>query len=125
MGCSAVFAKQRLLRPCHALKIRLIASTCRQGNQGNLDTASKGTMEDEFGTSKEDDVMQQIIEKGTIVESEVCLTCLPLSCVPDAIRLTSSHRRMGVTATRTIPKVACLGIRRAGHWRAIHGVVVL
>jgi ribosome maturation protein Sdo1 len=36
-----------------------------------MDTASKGTMEDEFGTSREEDVVQQILEKGTIVESEV------------------------------------------------------
>ena len=28
-------------------------------------------MEDEFGTSREEDVVQQILEKGTIVESEV------------------------------------------------------
>lgn len=36
-----------------------------------LDTASKGTLEAEFGTHKDDDVVTQIIEKGTIIESEV------------------------------------------------------
>ena len=28
-------------------------------------------LEDEFGTSRDDDVMQKIMEKGTIIESEV------------------------------------------------------
>ena len=36
-----------------------------------MDTASKGTMEDEFGTSREEDVVQQILEKGSIIETEV------------------------------------------------------
>lgn len=36
-----------------------------------LDGASKGQLEAEFGTSKDDDVVAQIIEKGNIVESEV------------------------------------------------------
>lgn len=37
-----------------------------------LDTASKGTLESEFGTSKDDSVIAQIMEKGDIQESEVC-----------------------------------------------------
>ena len=36
-----------------------------------MDTASKGTLEDEFGTHKEEDVVTQILEKGSVVESEV------------------------------------------------------
>ena len=44
----------------------------RHGSQGVLDTASKGQLEDEFGTSRDEDVVQQILEKGTVVESEVC-----------------------------------------------------
>jgi len=43
---------------------------CRQGTQGILDTASKGLLESEFGTHRDDDVCQQILEKGTIIESE-------------------------------------------------------
>lgn len=43
----------------------------RQGAQGIMDSASKGSLESEFGTHKEDDVIAQILEKGTIVESEV------------------------------------------------------
>ncbi len=49
----------------------LIRGTSRQGTQGIMDTASKGTMEDEFGTSREEDVVQQILEKGSIIETEV------------------------------------------------------
>lgn len=36
-----------------------------------MDGASKGSLEGEFGTSKEEDVVAQILEKGSIVESEV------------------------------------------------------
>jgi hypothetical protein len=43
------------------------------GNQGTLDTAAKGTLEAEFGSSKEEDVIIQILEKGNIIESEVRL----------------------------------------------------
>jgi len=41
------------------------------GNQGTLDTAAKGTLEAEFGSSKEEDVIVKILEKGNIIESEV------------------------------------------------------
>lgn len=43
----------------------------RHGAQGILDTASKGSLEGEFGTHKEEDVVAQILEKGSIIESEV------------------------------------------------------
>ena len=36
-----------------------------------MDAASKGTLEDEFGTSRDEEVVQQILEKGSVVESEV------------------------------------------------------
>lgn len=36
-----------------------------------MDSASKGSLEDEFGTSNEDDVVKQILEKGSVIESEV------------------------------------------------------
>ncbi|CZT16187.1 related to RNA binding protein [Ramularia collo-cygni] len=39
------------------------------GNQGILGAASKGALESEFGSSKDDDVVKQILEKGNIVES--------------------------------------------------------
>ncbi|KAF2719859.1 shwachman-Bodian-diamond syndrome protein [Polychaeton citri CBS 116435] len=44
--------------------------THKHGNQGTLDGASKGTLEDEFGTSRDEDVVTQILERGTIVETE-------------------------------------------------------
>merc|ERR1711939_477533 len=44
--------------------------THKHGNHGILDGASKGQLEGEFGTSKDDDVFKQIIENGSIVESE-------------------------------------------------------
>ncbi|EMF14425.1 RNA binding protein [Sphaerulina musiva SO2202] len=43
--------------------------THKQGNTGILDTASKGSLEDEFGTSNEDEVVKQILEKGHIIET--------------------------------------------------------
>lgn len=43
----------------------------RHGNQGILDTASKGSLESEFGTSKDDDVVKQILEKGNVIETGV------------------------------------------------------
>jgi ribosome maturation protein Sdo1 len=48
----------------------------RHGNQGILDGASKGTLESEFGTSNEDEVVKQILEKGSVIESTVSKHCL-------------------------------------------------
>lgn len=45
----------------------------RHGAQGLLDGASKGTLESEFGTHKEDDVMVKILERGEYQTSTVCL----------------------------------------------------
>ncbi|EMC99165.1 hypothetical protein BAUCODRAFT_85329 [Baudoinia panamericana UAMH 10762] len=44
--------------------------THKHGNQGVLDGASKGQLEDEFGTSRDDDVVTKILEGGSIIESE-------------------------------------------------------
>ena len=41
-----------------------------------MDTASKAALDDEFGTHRDDDVVQQILEKGTVVEGEVSLLSL-------------------------------------------------
>jgi ribosome maturation protein Sdo1 len=43
----------------------------RHGNQGTYDSAAKGTLEAEFGTSKEEDAVIQILEKGNLMETEV------------------------------------------------------
>jgi len=44
--------------------------THKHGAQGELNTASKSTLENEFGTHNEEDVIKQIIEKGSIQEVE-------------------------------------------------------
>jgi hypothetical protein len=43
----------------------------RQGTTGQLGTPADSQLENEFGTSKVEDVLQQILEKGHIVETEV------------------------------------------------------
>lgn len=49
-----------------------ITYTCyRQGAQGILDTASKSMLTNEFGTSNDEEVVKQILEKGEAQESEV------------------------------------------------------
>jgi ribosome maturation protein Sdo1 len=45
--------------------------THKQGTQGVLDRASKSSLENEFGSSKEDDVVKQILERGEVQESKV------------------------------------------------------
>lgn len=44
--------------------------THKHGAQGTFDTAPKSTLENEFGTAREDDVVAQILEKGNVQESE-------------------------------------------------------
>ncbi|EDU47639.1 SBDS domain containing protein [Pyrenophora tritici-repentis] len=40
------------------------------GKQGILNTASKSQMENEFGTSNEDDVVKKILKEGSVQSSE-------------------------------------------------------
>lgn len=49
----------------------------RQGVQGILDEASNQALDDEFGTHKEEEVVQAILEKGNAQETEVCF---PFAC---------------------------------------------
>ncbi|KAE8448389.1 hypothetical protein EG329_009633 [Mollisiaceae sp. DMI_Dod_QoI] len=44
--------------------------THKHGAQGAYDGASKQALENEFGTANEDEVIKQILEKGTLQESE-------------------------------------------------------
>jgi ribosome maturation protein Sdo1 len=46
--------------------------THKHGTQGPLDRASKSALENEFGTAKDDEAMQQILEKGEVQEQKVC-----------------------------------------------------
>ncbi|KAK7744162.1 hypothetical protein SLS53_003683 [Cytospora paraplurivora] len=55
----------------HFISAFKVFVTHKQGAQGAHDTASKGQLENEFGTSKEDDVITAILEKGTAQESAV------------------------------------------------------
>jgi hypothetical protein len=43
----------------------------RHGAQGTFDDASKATLENEFGTTNDDEVIKQILEKGTLQETKV------------------------------------------------------
>jgi len=43
--------------------------THKHGAQGQLDRASKALLENEFGSSKDDDVVQKILEKGDLQET--------------------------------------------------------
>ncbi|EHK96905.1 putative SDO1-like protein C21C3.19 [Glarea lozoyensis 74030] len=45
--------------------------THKQGAQGTLDGASHSTLDNEFGTHVDEEVIKQIIEKGTIQEGEI------------------------------------------------------
>ncbi|KAI9835455.1 MAG: hypothetical protein M1819_002373 [Sarea resinae] len=44
--------------------------THKHGAQGIMDSASNSALDNEFGTHKEEDVVIQILEKGTVQESE-------------------------------------------------------
>jgi ribosome maturation protein Sdo1 len=41
------------------------------GTQGIMNTASKSTLENEFGTSNEDEVIKQILQKGDVQTTQV------------------------------------------------------
>jgi len=45
--------------------------THKQGAQGTYDTAAKGALDNEFGTHVDEHVIQQILEKGSLQESEM------------------------------------------------------
>ena len=54
----------------HFVSTFQIFTTHRQGPQGPFNTAAKGTLENEFGTSNEDAVIKEILTKGTAQEAE-------------------------------------------------------
>ena len=70
-----IFVTHKYVHVVHGATARGIISDelLRHGSQGVLDTASHGTLDDEFGTHKEEDVIEQILEKGTVMEQEVSL----------------------------------------------------
>ncbi|KAK4129594.1 DUF1960-domain-containing protein [Parathielavia appendiculata] len=48
-----------------------VFTTHKHGAQGLLEGASKLTLENEFGTSQEDDVVRMVLEKGDLQEFEM------------------------------------------------------
>lgn len=49
----------------------MLLTAIRQGAQGQLDGASKSTIENEFGTKNEDEAIIKILENGNIQNVEV------------------------------------------------------
>ena len=69
-----------------------------------MDTASNAVLENEFGTHKEEDVVQQILEKGDVQETEV----QPPTVILHKLQLDAKLfclRNMDVKATATLLKV--------------------
>lgn len=54
-----------------SVSLLIQSTTTRHGTQGVHDGASKQTLENEFGTKNEDDVIIKILETGEIQDSEV------------------------------------------------------
>lgn len=48
-----------------------MASINRHGVQGTYDEASQSVLDNEFGTHVDEEVIKQILEKGTVQESKV------------------------------------------------------
>lgn len=46
-------------------------TTTSHGTQGILNTASKGTLENEFNTANEDEILKQILQKGELQTTQV------------------------------------------------------
>jgi Shwachman-Bodian-Diamond syndrome (SBDS) protein len=62
---SAVRGNALIILPFSSLRLD------RHGTQGQLDTASKQTLQNEFETSDDDEVIKKILEKGTVQEVKV------------------------------------------------------
>ncbi|KAI1764754.1 shwachman-Bodian-diamond syndrome protein [Hypoxylon sp. FL1150] len=54
----------------HFISTFKIFVTHKQGAQGQMDGASKSTLENEFGVSDEEEVIKKILESGSVQESE-------------------------------------------------------
>ncbi len=56
----------------------------RHGAQGQYDSASQGTLENEFGTKNEEECIKVILEKGNAQDTEVGFLQPPLSRIQDS-----------------------------------------
>ena len=72
---SALYSSPRIEQWGHLGGALLIVPllVCRHGAQNAYDGASKSTLENEFGTSNEDECMIKILENGDLQETEVNL----------------------------------------------------
>ncbi|KAL1878769.1 hypothetical protein Daus18300_002045 [Diaporthe australafricana] len=61
----------------HFVSAFKIFVTHNQGAQGAYDSAPKSQLENEFGTSNEDDVIKAILEKGSVQESSMPAMKMP------------------------------------------------
>lgn len=82
-------------------------SLFRHGAQNAYDAASKATLENEFGTSNEDECMIKILEKGDLQHTEVSRDFYL------APYTTSAEGMMGQTGERQGPKNDTIGARQA------------
>lgn len=89
-------------------------STFSQGLQGTYDTASKAALENEFGTSVDDEVIKQILENGETQTSEVSTIYSRLIAT---VQLTH-HRCPSVKVPRTTPRVPWLPTRNVNSRRS-------
>ncbi|KAF3924285.1 hypothetical protein ABW21_db0206266 [Orbilia brochopaga] len=62
-----------------------VFTTHKHGAQGVLDSASKSTLEDAFGTSNTDDVIQIILREGQVQTSGVRTNPLPSPQSPPSL----------------------------------------
>ncbi|KAL1880194.1 hypothetical protein VTK73DRAFT_6225 [Phialemonium thermophilum] len=63
--------KDRSIPLANVVSAFKIFVTHKQGAQGTYDAASKGMLDNEFGTHVDEDVIKQILEKGTLQESQM------------------------------------------------------
>lgn len=96
----------------------MVLNATSQGTQGTLDTASKQELENEFGSSVDETVIEKILEKGEKIHSKV-RTFQPPPSIPGetaasndwnakTVKLTqlSIHRCPSAKAPRTTLRVA-------------------
>ncbi|KAH8889579.1 shwachman-Bodian-diamond syndrome protein [Thozetella sp. PMI_491] len=62
--------KDRSIPLSHVVSSFKVFITHKHGVQGTYDTASKATLENEFGTAVDEDVIKAILEKGSVQESQ-------------------------------------------------------
>ncbi|RYP49641.1 hypothetical protein DL768_004683 [Monosporascus sp. mg162] len=62
--------KDKSIPMAHFISTYKVFVTHKQGNQGQYDGASHATLDNEFGTHTDDEVIKKILEVGNLQESE-------------------------------------------------------